>query len=211
VLYNSVTLPQHCSEQGPPACTGHTRGSVWPCQIGPKASTAQKAQDATCSINSSRASGTQPAGAQHLQQPHQLFSAQCLCTALALLFGCCYDFYSTCSCAGSMRVCGPAVLTCVQVCKTATCVQLLSRAVLCWCLQSTRLRDQAMIARGEVPPDVEQGSELALFIIDGECPRWVWPLLAWCGSAGLTGLKTMECDFGAEYSSVFCSPLLETL
>ncbi|KAF6250584.1 hypothetical protein COO60DRAFT_796953 [Scenedesmus sp. NREL 46B-D3] len=37
--------------------------------------------------------------------------------------------------------------------------------------QSTRLRDQAMVARGEVPPDVEQGSELALFIIDGECPR----------------------------------------
>lgn len=38
-------------------------------------------------------------------------------------------------------------------------------------LQSSRLRDQALIARGEVPPDVEPGSELALFIIDGECPR----------------------------------------
>lgn len=31
-----------------------------------------------------------------------------------------------------------------------------------------------MIARGEVPPGVEEGSELALFIIDGECPRWVF-------------------------------------
>jgi hypothetical protein len=30
-----------------------------------------------------------------------------------------------------------------------------------------------MIARGEVPPDVEEGSELAVFIIDGECPRYV--------------------------------------
>jgi len=36
---------------------------------------------------------------------------------------------------------------------------------------SSRLRNQEMIARGEVPPDVEQGSELAVFIIDGECPR----------------------------------------
>lgn len=40
--------------------------------------------------------------------------------------------------------------------------------------QSSRLRDAAMIARGEVPPGVEEGSELALFIIDGECPRWVF-------------------------------------
>lgn len=37
-----------------------------------------------------------------------------------------------------------------------------------------RLRDKDMIARGEVPPDVEPGSELALFIIDGECPRCGW-------------------------------------
>jgi hypothetical protein len=37
--------------------------------------------------------------------------------------------------------------------------------------QSSRLRDREMISRGEVPPDVEEGSELAIFIIDGECPR----------------------------------------
>lgn len=43
--------------------------------------------------------------------------------------------------------------------------------MLVFVMQSSRLRDQALIARGEVPPDVEQGSELALFIIDGECPR----------------------------------------
>eukprot|EP00877_Chromochloris_zofingiensis_P010513 jgi/Chrzof1/5715/Cz16g12240.t1 len=36
-----------------------------------------------------------------------------------------------------------------------------------------------MAARGEVPPDVEEGSELALFIIDGECPR--------CGKVYRTG------------------------
>lgn len=35
-----------------------------------------------------------------------------------------------------------------------------------------------MAARGEVPPDVEEGSELALFIIDGECPRYVEAMYA---------------------------------
>jgi hypothetical protein len=36
---------------------------------------------------------------------------------------------------------------------------------------SGRLREREMLARGEVPPDVERGSELAQFIINGECPR----------------------------------------
>lgn len=40
--------------------------------------------------------------------------------------------------------------------------------------QSSRLRDRELIARGELPPDVEEGSELAVFIIDGECPRYVY-------------------------------------
>jgi len=39
--------------------------------------------------------------------------------------------------------------------------------------QSSRLRDRELIARGELPPDVEEGSDLAVFIIDGECPRYV--------------------------------------
>eukprot|EP00879_Flechtneria_rotunda_P009600 GHRR01010047.1.p1 GENE.GHRR01010047.1~~GHRR01010047.1.p1 ORF type:complete len:259 (+),score=81.55 GHRR01010047.1:1595-2371(+) len=36
---------------------------------------------------------------------------------------------------------------------------------------SGRLQAQEMIARGELPPDIEEGSELAMFITDGECPR----------------------------------------
>jgi hypothetical protein len=36
---------------------------------------------------------------------------------------------------------------------------------------SDRLRDRELVAPGKVPPGVEQGSELAVFIIDGECPK----------------------------------------
>jgi hypothetical protein len=39
---------------------------------------------------------------------------------------------------------------------------------------SVRLADRDAVSRGEAPSGVEPGSELAMFIIDGECPRFVW-------------------------------------